>query len=66
MIDYSTEMASWEKDRQLIWFEYMPELYLTVCQTGHDDELWGSKEGESKPSKKLWNEGEDGNDSQGG
>ena len=59
-------MAQWEKDSRLIWFEYGPELYLTVCQTSYSDEFWVSKEAMSEPPKKLWNEGEAGNDSQGG
>ena len=53
MINYSTEIANWQKDRQLIWFEYGPELYLTVCQTGYVDELWVLKEGDSKLLTKM-------------
>jgi hypothetical protein len=60
------EMMQWETDGQLIWYEYGPELYLTVCQTGYVDEFQVLNEEKSKPPKKLWNEGEDGNDSQGG
>jgi len=33
------EMTQMGKDKQLIWYEYGPELYLTVCQTGYVDEL---------------------------
>ena len=33
------EMTQWETDEQLIWHEYGPELYLTVCQTGYVDKL---------------------------
>jgi hypothetical protein len=60
------EMTQWETDGQLIWYEYGPELYLTVCQTGYVDEFQVLNEEKGKPPKKLWNEGEDGNDSQGG
>ena len=32
------EITQWDTDGQLIWYEYGPELYLTVCQTGYVDE----------------------------
>tara|TARA_B100001167_G_C16697165_1_gene269858 strand:- start:114 stop:311 length:198 start_codon:yes stop_codon:yes gene_type:complete len=43
------EMTQWETDEQLIWYEYGPELYLTVCQTGYVDEFKVLNEEKSKP-----------------
>tara|TARA_B100000959_G_scaffold200631_1_gene209962 strand:+ start:1786 stop:1983 length:198 start_codon:yes stop_codon:yes gene_type:complete len=43
------EMTQWETDEQLIWHEYGPELYLTVCQTGYVDEFRVLNEEKSKP-----------------
>jgi hypothetical protein len=43
------EMTQWETDGQLIWYEYGPELYLTVCQTGYVDEFQVLNEEKSKP-----------------
>ncbi len=43
------EMTQWETDGQLIWYEYGPELYLTVCQTGYVDEFQVLDEEKSKP-----------------
>ena len=43
------EMTQWETDEQLIWYEYGPELYLTVCQTGYVDEFQVLNEEKSKP-----------------
>ena len=45
------EMTQWETDGQLIWYEYGPELYLTVCQTGYVDEFQVLNEEKGKPPK---------------
>ena len=43
------EITQWDTDGQLIWYEYGPELYLTVCQTGYVDEFQVLNEEKSKP-----------------
>ena len=43
------EMTQWDTHGQLIWYEYRPELYLTVCQTGYVYEFRLSNEGKRKP-----------------
>ena len=45
------EITQWDTDGQLIWYEYGPELYLTVCQTGYVDEFWLSNKGKRKPPR---------------